>query len=56
MLKTTRFGYDGKGQAKITSRRDIGAAAWAVMKSQPSILESFVNFKKEISVICARGA
>ena len=55
VLKTTRFGYDGKGQAKINSSTDI-EPAWAAMKSQPSILESFVRFKKEISVICARGS
>jgi 5-(carboxyamino)imidazole ribonucleotide synthase len=54
VLKTTRFGYDGKGQAKIMSAADI-EPAWAAMKNQPSILESFVNFRTEISVICARG-
>jgi 5-(carboxyamino)imidazole ribonucleotide synthase len=55
ILKTTRFGYDGKGQAKINSAADV-EAAWGQMKSQESILESFVHFKKEISVICARGS
>ncbi|MBG1232467.1 5-(carboxyamino)imidazole ribonucleotide synthase [Aestuariivirga litoralis] len=55
VLKTTRLGYDGKGQAKIMASGDI-EAAWAAMKDQPSILESFVNFEKEISVIAARGA
>ncbi len=55
ILKTTRFGYDGKGQAKINSTADL-AQAWAMMNGHPSILESFVNFKKEVSVICARGA
>ena len=54
VLKTTRMGYDGKGQAKITASTQIDAA-WAAMKNQPSILESFVNFEQEISVICARG-
>jgi 5-(carboxyamino)imidazole ribonucleotide synthase len=55
ILKTTRFGYDGKGQAKINSVADV-EAAWGQMKAQESILESFVHFKKEISVICARGS
>ncbi len=55
ILKTTRFGYDGKGQAKIDSVADLDKA-WGLMNGNPSILESFVHFKKEISVICARGA
>ena len=55
VLKTTRFGYDGKGQVKIMETSQI-ESAWATMKNQPSILESFVNFEQEISVICVRGA
>ena len=55
VLKTTRMGYDGKGQAKINTPADI-EAAFAAMKGQPAILESFVRFDREISVICARGA
>ena len=55
ILKTKRMGYDGKGQAKLLSEADIGPA-WAAMKNQPSILEGFVNFRMEMSVICARGA
>jgi 5-(carboxyamino)imidazole ribonucleotide synthase len=54
VLKTRRMGYDGKGQAKIMSAADI-EPAWAAMNHQPSILESFVNFDMEMSVICARG-
>ena len=54
ILKTTRLGYDGKGQFKLVSQNDI-PAAWAAMKNAPCILESFVNFSSEISVICARG-
>ena len=54
ILKTNRFGYDGKGQAKLNSEADV-EAAWAVMKNQPAILECFVHFDREISVICARG-
>jgi 5-(carboxyamino)imidazole ribonucleotide synthase len=55
VLKTTRMGYDGKGQAKIMGADDVGPA-WAAMQNQPAILESFVNFQMEMSVICARGA
>ncbi len=54
VLKTRRFGYDGKGQAKILKRGDA-EAAWAAMRNQPSILESFVNFRAEVSVIAARA-
>jgi 5-(carboxyamino)imidazole ribonucleotide synthase len=54
VLKTRRFGYDGKGQAKILTRDDA-EAAWAAMRDQPSILESFVNFRAEVSVVAARG-
>jgi 5-(carboxyamino)imidazole ribonucleotide synthase len=55
ILKTTRMGYDGKGQAKIHAPGDV-EAAWAAMKGQPAILESFVVFEREVSVIAARGA
>jgi 5-(carboxyamino)imidazole ribonucleotide synthase len=54
ILKTVRMGYDGKGQAKLLSADDI-EPAWAAMKNASAILESFVNFEKEISVICVRG-
>lgn len=54
VLKTRRLGYDGKGQAKIL-KRDDAAAAWSAMRDQASILESFVNFTYEISVVAARG-
>jgi 5-(carboxyamino)imidazole ribonucleotide synthase len=54
VLKTRRFGYDGKGQAEI-ARREDAEAAWAHMRGQPSILESFVNFRAEVSIIAARG-
>jgi 5-(carboxyamino)imidazole ribonucleotide synthase len=53
ILKTNRFGYDGKGQAKIMTPADA-EAAWAIMKGQPSIYESFVNFECEVSVLAAR--
>ncbi|MEO0371768.1 MAG: 5-(carboxyamino)imidazole ribonucleotide synthase [Pseudomonadota bacterium] len=56
ILKTRRFGYDGKGQARIKSDGDTDAAqALEDMAGQPSILEGFVDFSCEISVIGARG-
>jgi 5-(carboxyamino)imidazole ribonucleotide synthase len=54
ILKTRRFGYDGKGQAKVTSADDC-AAAFARFKA-PAILEGFVDFAYEASVVAARGA
>ena len=54
ILKTTRLGYDGKGQAKLTTEADI-PAAWASMEGAPSVLEGFIDFDREISVIAARG-
>lgn len=55
ILKTRRFGYDGKGQARINSQGDI-ATAFADMSGAPSILEGFVDFSFEVSVIGARSA
>jgi 5-(carboxyamino)imidazole ribonucleotide synthase len=54
ILKTRRFGYDGKGQARIMSPDDAPAAL-AEMNGAPAILEGFVNFSHEVSVIAARG-
>ena len=54
ILKTTRLGYDGKGQARITEESQI-ADAFAMMDGQPGVLEGFVNFTHEVSVIAARG-
>jgi 5-(carboxyamino)imidazole ribonucleotide synthase len=54
ILKTRRFGYDGKGQTKITAGTST-AVAWAEIGKAPAILEGFVNFDREISVIAARG-
>jgi 5-(carboxyamino)imidazole ribonucleotide synthase len=54
VLKTRRFGYDGKGQAKVLTR--AGAKdAWSAMRGEPSIIESFVDFRAEVSVIAARA-
>ncbi len=54
ILKTRRFGYDGKGQSRLKSDADA-AAAWADMEDAPSVLEGFVDFSREISVIGTRG-
>ncbi len=54
ILKTRRFGYDGKGQARIMTPAD-GPQAHADMAGAPSLLEGFVNFSHEVSVIAARG-
>ncbi|KFE34618.1 5-(carboxyamino)imidazole ribonucleotide synthase [Thioclava atlantica] len=54
ILKTRRFGYDGKGQVLIEST-DQAEAALAELNGAPAILEGFVDFFKEISVIGARG-
>ncbi len=54
ILKTRRFGYDGKGQAKISASVSE-ATAWAEIGKVPAVLEGFVAFEREISVIAARG-
>jgi 5-(carboxyamino)imidazole ribonucleotide synthase len=55
ILKTRRFGYDGKGQARINTPEEA-AAALEEMRGAPAILEGFVEFSCEISVIAARSA
>jgi len=54
VLKTRRFGYDGKGQT-IIRVGDDPVAAWRMVGEQPSILEALVPFDKEVSVVLARG-
>jgi 5-(carboxyamino)imidazole ribonucleotide synthase len=54
VLKTRRFGYDGKGQAKVSSHDEV-AHAFESFKGAPSILEGFVDFAFEVSVVAARG-
>ena len=54
VLKTRRFGYDGKGQAMIRDGAD--AALFNELGGQPQILEAFVPFEREISVVAARAA
>ena len=55
ILKTARLGYDGKGQERLTAPDDA-PAAWAAMQGTPSVLEGFINFTHEVSVIAARAA
>ena len=55
VLKTRRYGYDGKGQAWVRSRRDE-EAAWAAISEEPAIAEAGVDFFAEFSVIVARWA
>ncbi|NVN88087.1 MAG: 5-(carboxyamino)imidazole ribonucleotide synthase [Rhodopseudomonas sp.] len=55
VLKTRRFGYDGKGQAIIRDGADLDAV-WDDLATRAAILEAFVPFEREISVIAARGA
>ena len=55
VLKTRRYGYDGKGQATIRDGDDP-QAAWRAVGGQPCILEAFVPFEREVSVVAARGA
>jgi len=56
ILKTTRFGYDGKGQARLLDADPATLdRAWADIAGQPAILEGFVHFGHEFSVILVRG-
>ncbi|GAA6174391.1 5-(carboxyamino)imidazole ribonucleotide synthase [Sulfitobacter pacificus] len=54
ILKTRRFGYDGKGQARLRSPEDADQA-FADMNGAPAILEGVVDFTHEVSVIAARS-
>ena len=54
ILKTTRLGYDGKGQSRIM-QADQAPAALAEMQGAAAVLEGFVQFSHEVSVIAARG-
>jgi 5-(carboxyamino)imidazole ribonucleotide synthase len=55
ILKTAGFGYDGKGQTRLTSR-EAGAAVMQKTGGQEMVLEAFVDFEREVSVVAARGA
>jgi 5-(carboxyamino)imidazole ribonucleotide synthase len=54
VLKTAGFGYDGKGQTRVASADDAGAA-FKALGGQEGVLEAFVDFEREVSVVAARG-
>ena len=54
VLKTRRLGYDGKGQFVLERAEDV-SEAWAAVGQAPSILEGFVRFERELSLIAVRG-
>jgi 5-(carboxyamino)imidazole ribonucleotide synthase len=54
VLKTRRFGYDGKGQFVIRSQADV-ESAWEKLGGRPLILEGFVPFDRELSILAVRG-
>ncbi|MDZ7267193.1 MAG: 5-(carboxyamino)imidazole ribonucleotide synthase [candidate division KSB1 bacterium] len=54
VLKTAGFGYDGKGQSQITSLEQA-AVALHLLAGEEGILEAFIDFEKEVSVVAARG-
>jgi 5-(carboxyamino)imidazole ribonucleotide synthase len=55
ILKSRRFGYDGKGQASLAPGADV-AAAWAEVGARPAVLEQRLNFAAELSALVVRGA
>ena len=55
ILKTAAFGYDGKGQVRVESP-ERADEAWAAIGRQEAVLEAFVDFEREISVVAARAA
>lgn len=55
ILKTTRLGYDGKGQVRVTTREEL-ATAWSGLKQVSCVLEKMLPLAYEVSVIVARGA
>jgi 5-(carboxyamino)imidazole ribonucleotide synthase len=55
ILKTLRMGYDGKGQVRIASPDDADEA-WEAIGARPAVLEGFVSFSHEFSILLARGS
>lgn len=53
ILKTSELGYDGKGQARVSSDFELGQA-WEAMQGVPCVLEGLVNFEREVSLAVAR--
>ena len=54
IVKSARFGYDGKGQARVRTRAEV-VAAWKGMRGQPCVLEHMIDLACEVSVIVARN-
>ena len=54
VIKTAAFGYDGKGQAKVTAETNL-AEAWSGFEGHRAVVEQWVNFVCEVSVVGARG-
>jgi 5-(carboxyamino)imidazole ribonucleotide synthase len=54
VLKTAGWGYDGKGQVRVTSPSEA-PAAWEAVGRQECVLEAFVDFEREVSVVAAHG-
>jgi 5-(carboxyamino)imidazole ribonucleotide synthase len=54
VLKTAAWGYDGKGQVLIRDRREA-SAAWQELRTDHAVLEKFIDFECELSVVSARG-
>jgi 5-(carboxyamino)imidazole ribonucleotide synthase len=55
ILKTSQLGYDGKGQARVSTAAEL-ASAWQAMGRRPCVLEALVPIHRELSVVVARGA
>jgi 5-(carboxyamino)imidazole ribonucleotide synthase len=55
LLKTVREGYDGKGQRRIETAADA-AAAWRALGERPAVLEGYVPFRRELSIVAVRAA
>ncbi len=55
VIKTAAFGYDGKGQHKVTTPADI-EHIWTAIGHQEAVVEKFISLQAEISVVAARGA
>lgn len=55
VLKTSSFGYDGKGQVRVASASEL-SAAWDSLGRVPAVLEALIPFREEVSVVAARGA
>ncbi len=54
ILKTRRLGYDGRGQARVEDAQALDRA-WATMDRVPCVLEEFVRFRRELSIVAVRG-